>query len=205
MGDHVCSHAKLLDLLQAFKTHSIPDNEKYNYLYQEMTDFTMACRSAYNDAPMPHNGFIAAEVAAWANLNFFYARVTQKKIQDLSLYAIFALRTALETPPTDDAESTAPQQCDAHVPAAAAWILGYGHDLFRKEQDLSPSDPKQGNPARGGALWKGQAGFNKERWTLWKERFAAIAEMQDVKESTRSVAKDAVEGMERSETYELMR
>lgn len=200
MGDHVCSHVKLLDLLQAFKTYSIPNNETYNYLYQEMTDFTMACRSAYNDSPMPLNGFIPAEKAAWANLNFFYARITQRKIQDLSLYAIFALRTALETPLDDDAESTVAQQCDANVPAAAAWILGCGHDLFRKEQDLSPSDPKQGNPARGGALWKGTPGFNKERWALWKERFVVVADMQGVQESTRTVARDAVEGMERSQT-----
>lgn len=170
-----------------------------------MTDFAMACRSAYNDTPTPYNGFIDPEIAAWTNMNFFYARVTQKDIQDLSLYAIFALRTALETPPEDDEESTAAQKYDAHVPAATAWILGYGHDIFRKEQDLSPSDPKQGNPARGGPLFKGTPGFNKERWALWKERFVAIAEMQDVKENTRIAAMDAIEGMERSETYELMR
>ncbi|RMZ74407.1 Involucrin repeat [Pyrenophora seminiperda CCB06] len=205
MGDEVCSHAKLLDLLEAFKAHAIPNNETYNYLYQEMTDFDMACRSAYNDTPVPHSGFIHSEVAAWANMNFFYARVTQEKIRDLSFYAIFALRMALETPLADDAESTVAQQHDAHVPAAAAWISGCGHNLFRKEQDLSPSDPKQGNPARGGALWKGIPGFNKERWALWKERFAAVAEMQGIKESTRVVAKDAVEGMERSEAHELMR
>ncbi|KAL7773744.1 hypothetical protein CFE70_003711 [Pyrenophora teres f. teres 0-1] len=133
----------------------------------------MACRSAYNDSPVSHNGFITAERTAWANLNFFYARITQKKIQDLSIYAIFALREALETPPSDsDAEATPAQQC---------------------------------NPARGGALWTGTPGFTKARWELWKERFAALADMQGVQERTRVLARDAVEAMERSETYEYMR
>ncbi len=198
-------HNTIVDLVTAFKEHSIQGNEQYNYLYREMTDFGMACREAYNDTPVAHNGFIDKEVEAWANMNFFFALVAEKQIHDLSMYALFALREALETPPIDDPMSTANQKYDAHVPAAAAWILGYGHGLFRLDKDLTPSDRKQGDPARGGELWKGKSEFSKARWALWKERFAAIAKMEGVKEQTRIHAKDSIEAMERSQTYELMR
>ncbi|EMD69132.1 hypothetical protein COCSADRAFT_130537 [Bipolaris sorokiniana ND90Pr] len=198
------NHDKLVDLIKAFKEHSIPNNEIYNYLYSEMTDFGMACREAYNDAPVAHDGFFDQEVEAWANMNFFYARVTQKGLQDLWIYAIWSMRTALETPLVDDPSATANQQYDAYVPAAAAWIFGNGRQLFRLEKDLTPADPKQGNPARGGELWKGKAEFSKDRWALWKERFAAVGKMDGVTEKTRITARDAVESMERSETYEPM-
>ncbi|KAI4934002.1 uncharacterized protein J4E92_003672 [Alternaria infectoria] len=198
-------HHQLIELLAAFKEHSIPDNKEYDYLYKEMTDFGMACREAFNDAPAAHEGFIETEVQAWTNMNYFYAFVAREHIYDLSMYAIFALREALETPPIDEPMSTANQKYDANVPAAAAWIIAYGHDLFRMEKDLTPTDKKQGNPGRGGELWKGKSEFSKERWALWKERFAAIAEMEGVKERTRLDAKDAIEAMERSQTYELMR
>jgi hypothetical protein len=198
-------HNTLVDLLIAFKEHSIPGNEQYNYIYQEMTDFGMACREALNDAPVAHNGYIEREVEAWTNLNFFFSLVAAKHIQDLSLYALFALREALENPPIDDPMSTANQKYDANVPAAAAWIIGYGHDLFRMEKDLTPSDRKQGNPGRGGELWKGKAEFSKERWALWKERFSAIADMEGVKEQTKIDARDAIQGMERAQTYEPTR
>ncbi|KAI4605305.1 hypothetical protein J4E83_010730 [Alternaria metachromatica] len=198
-------HHQLIELLEAFKKHSIPGNKEYDYLYKEMTDFGMACREAFNDAPAAHEGFIETEVQAWTNMNYFFAFVAREHIYDLSMYAIFALREALETPPIDEPMSTANQKYDANVPAAAAWIIAYGHDLFRMEKDLTPTDKKQGNPGRGGELWKGKSEFSKERWALWKERFAAIAEMEGVREETRLDAKDAIEGMERSQTYELMR
>jgi hypothetical protein len=73
------------------------------------------------------------------------------------------------------------------------------------EKDLTPSDRKQGNPGRGGELWKGKAEFSKERWAFWKERFAAIADMEGVSEQTKIDARDAIEGMERSQTYEHLR
>ncbi|KNG50186.1 hypothetical protein TW65_03105 [Stemphylium lycopersici] len=197
----VCKHDKLVDLIKALKEHSVPENEKYNYLYSEMTDFGMACREAYNDVPVAHDGFIEQEVEAWANMNFFYARIAERELHDLSMYALFAMRTALESPPVDDPTSTANQKYDANVPAAAAWVFGNGYRLFRLEKDLTPSDRKQGNPARGGELWKGKSEFSKERWALWKQRFAEIGKMVGVKEQTKVAARDAVDSMEKSETY----
>jgi hypothetical protein len=195
----------IVDLINAFKEHSIPDNEQYNYIYSSLTDFDMACREAYNDAPVAHNGFIDVEVDAWANMNFFFALATSQGLHDLSLYCIYAMRTALETPYEDDETSTAIQKFEAHLPAAAAWIAGYGNELYRTEKDLTPADRKHGNPARGGPLWKGKSEFSKERWAFWKDRFGEIGRMEGTSESTKVLARDTVEAMERSETYEHMR
>lgn len=195
-------HAKLADLVAAFKNHDIPGNQKYNYLYSSLTDFSMACREAYNDAPAACNGFFEAEINAWANVNFFFARVLAMGLGGSHFFAIYALRQALETPHQDNEEATAVQQYDAYVPAAAVWILGMGRDLSSKEEDLTPKDQKQGNPGRGGELWKGKAEFSKDRWAFWKERFAEVGQMKDVREGTRNVARDAVQHMERAETFE---
>jgi hypothetical protein len=201
----VRQHSNLVDLVAAFKKHTVKDDEKYSYLYSEMTDFSMACREAYNDAPAAQNGFIEKEVDAWAHMNFFLARITDRNIFDLSMYFIFAMRTALEDKLQDDPEATAVQKYDAYVPAAGAWIMAAGHQLYRMQKDFTPSDDKHGDPARGGELWEGKSELSKERWMFWKERFAAVAKMNELQEKTRVVAKDAVEEMERSQTYELMR
>jgi hypothetical protein len=201
----VRKHNKLVDLVVAFKEHIVKDDKKYSYLYSEMTDFSMAFREAYNDAPAAQNGFLDQEVAAWARMNFFYARLTDGDVSDLSMYSIFAMRAALEDKLQDDPEATAVQKYDAFVPAAGSWILGAGHKIFRIQKDLTPSDDKGGDPARGGELWNGKSELSKERWMFWKERLAAISKMDELQEGTRVVAKDAVEEMERSQTYELMR
>lgn len=195
-------HDKIVGLVAAFKGHKIPGNEQYNYLYDALTEFSMACREAYNDAPTAHSGFFDAEIDAWANVNFFYARIAAKDLEDLSIFAIWAMRQGCETLQEQDDQSTAAQKYDAYIPAAAAWVFGMGAELFNKEVDLTPVDRKQGNPGRGGDLWKGKAEFSKERWAFWKERFADVGKMEDVSDKTRHVARDAIQYMERAETYE---
>ncbi|KAF2629624.1 hypothetical protein BU25DRAFT_447074 [Macroventuria anomochaeta] len=201
-GDGKCNphfHAKVADLVAAFRDHKIKDHEEYNYLYSSLTDFSMACREIYNDVPEPYASDI--EINAWANVNFFYARITEKGLQDLSIYAIWSMRTVLENEAQDDAEGTAAQKYNVYVPAAASWIFGMGRALYTKEADLTPTDRKQGNPAKGGELWKGKAEFSKERWGLWKERLAVISKMDEVSDKTKNIARDAIEAMERAESF----
>jgi hypothetical protein len=196
-------HADIVDLVAAFRDHKIEGNEQYNYLYSSLTDFSLACREAYNDAPDASAS--ALEIDAWANVNFFFAKVTEQELSDLSIYAIWSLRTALEEEHEDDAEGTAAQKLNVFVPAAASWIFGMGRALYLKDVDLTPSDRKQGNPARGGPLWKGKAGFGKERWALWKERLAAVGKMEEISEKTKSISRDAIEAMERAESFSDLR
>jgi hypothetical protein len=194
---------KIAKVVTAFKNHSIPDNEKYNYLYSSMTGFSMACREAYNDTPEPGSA-VHVEINAWANLNYFYGLVAGTDVFDLSLYAIWAMRQALETPHEDDPQSTAVQKYNTYVPAASTLCFGMHRALFELEKDLTPADKKHGNPAKGGPLWKGEAEFSKDRWFFWKERFAEIGNMESVSEETRSIARDAVQDMERAATFEVV-
>jgi len=191
-------HDKVADLIAAFRDHKIKDHEEYNYIYSALTDLSMACREIMNEAPEGHAPQI--EINAWANVNFFFARITEKGLLDLSLFAIWVMRSTLENEQHDDAEGTAAQKFDVHVPAATAWIFGMGRALYTKEKDLTPTDRKQGNPAKGGELWKGKAEFSKERWALWKERLAYVSKLDDVSDLTRSISKDAIEAMERAES-----
>ncbi|KZM18832.1 uncharacterized protein EKO05_0006621 [Ascochyta rabiei] len=197
---HEHFHAKVVDIVGAFRAHTLPaPHDAYNYLYESLTDFSLACREAYNDAPEAAHAS-QVEIDAWANLNFFYARVTEAGLLDLSIHAIWSMRAALENEAHDDDEGTAAQKYNVLVPAAAAWVFGLRRALWHKEVDLTPSDRKQGNPARGGELWKGTAGFSKERWALWKERLAVISKMDDVSDETRYISRDALEAMERAES-----
>lgn len=194
-------HIKVVDIVNAFKNHTIPNNEKYNYLYSALADFDLACREAYNDTPEPESAF-EVEIKAWTNLNYFFAFLTDKGHADLSLFAIWSMRQALEQSHVDDAQGTAAQKYDTYVPAAANWVFGMYRSLFYKEKDLTPTDNKQGNPAKGGKLWTGRAEFSKARWNFWQERFVVISKMDELHESTRLIAKDAVEAMERAATFE---
>ncbi|KAH7361182.1 hypothetical protein BKA66DRAFT_514692 [Pyrenochaeta sp. MPI-SDFR-AT-0127] len=198
-------HNSVIELVAAFKNHKVSGNEKYNYLYNSLTDFSMACREAYNDQPeVTKNGFFDIEVEAWASVNHFFALVTAQGLSDLSIFAIWSMREALEVPQEDGKDATVAQKLDAYVPAASAWVIATGQELYNRKEDLTPTDPKQGNPAKGGALWKGKAEFSRERWAFWKQRFFEIGGLEDVREKTRNVAKDAVLGMERAETFELI-
>lgn len=193
------SHAKATDLIAAFRDHNIPGNEAYNYIYSSLTDFSMACREVYNDTPDPDAGDL--EIDAWANVNFFYAHVTKEGLEDLSIFAIWSMRSALENDLQDDDEGSAAQKYNLYVPAAASWIFGMGHVLYTKDTDLTPKDRRQGNPAKGGELWKGKAAFSKERWNLWKERLAVVSKMEKVSDKTRYISKDSLEAMERAESF----
>lgn len=198
----VGQHMMLIDLVESFKKHSIPSNEKYNYLYDSLIDFDMACREAYNDHPEPGSA-TDIEYTTWANMNFFFALLTGKGLHDLTEYfAIWAMRQALEYQHADDEKSTAVQKYDVYVPAAAVWVFGAFRGLLVKNKDLTPENDLAGNPARGGDLWKGKSEFSKERWSFWRERFAEIGKMDEVSEDTRTVARDAVNAMERAATFE---
>ncbi|KAJ8109979.1 hypothetical protein OPT61_g7052 [Boeremia exigua] len=192
-------HAKLVDLVAAFRDHTIKDHEEYNYLYSSLTDFSMTCSEVYNDTPEPYASEI--EIDAWANVNFFFARITERGLQDLSMFAIWSMRTALENEQLDDVEGTAAEKYNVYIPAAASWIFGMGRALNTKVKDLTPTDQNQGNPARGGDLWKGKPEFSKERWAFWKERLAFVSKLDEVSDKTRNISKDAIEAMERAESF----
>ncbi|KAJ4355925.1 uncharacterized protein N0V89_003950 [Didymosphaeria variabile] len=186
-------HAKLVDLVKAIKEHPEPSQE--HPTYKSLSGLGLAARESYNDIPRHHVGSVPQEIHAWTNFNYFLARLTDSGIWEAYLYVIWAMREALEKTP-----EPLPWWYDANVPAAAAWVLGLGKKVYEREEDLTPKDPNQGNPARGGDLWTGGPVFSKERWAFWKKRFGDVVKHEGVSDEAKGIAKQAVEAMEKAES-----
>lgn len=130
------------------------------------------------------------EISQWVNLNAFAARLTASRAADFSLYAIWTMRDALETP----AAQTKTKTLDGHVQAACAWIQHAGAFLYKCEESWD-KDPRKGDPAKGGLLWEGKSGFCRERWSLWRERMRELGVEKGLQDETRQAAKRAAERM----------
>ena len=157
-------------------------------------------RECWNDEPGCGSGFSVPEIHAWANLNAFIASLTRADLAGFWIYAIWAIRDALEMERKDYEPAHKPERAakllDAYVPAAAAWIIVMGKELWEKDEDLTPKNPNQGDPAKGGALWKGKSAFCKDQWDLWATRFEALSGMEDLTTETREIAAEAFARME---------
>jgi hypothetical protein len=191
---NVDGHSKLVNLVKALKAHPEPSSKQEHPTYKSLSGLSLAVREAYNDMPRHEIGSVPQEIHAWTNFNYFLARLTEDGVFTVYLYVIWSMRQALEMTP-----EPLPWWYDAHVPAAAVWALALGKKLQEREEDLTPTDPNQGNPARGGDLWSGGPVFSKERWAFWKKRFGEVAGQEGIDEETKSIAKQSVEAMEKAE------
>jgi hypothetical protein len=204
----VAAQAKLLDLVAALK--KLPDPPPPQNMTKALSNDWIwstgkvwstlvmigpSTREIWND--IPHEKVIFdPEVEAWTNVNAIVAGFTARGIADFWIYCIWAMRNALE-----DALST--KDLDVFVPAAAVWIFVLGRQLYDRNKDLTPKDPKtQGNPGRGGELYKGPTAFCRERWDFWKQAFYSLSERQSLKSTTREVAARAAKTMDDIEAKE---
>lgn len=148
------------------------------------------------------------------NTNAFMAHITSRRVEDLKLYAIWALRSALEDEPWNWSPPHFTEEFDDDIIArllykrtiytldgftipAAQWIIHAGHLIFNCEEEYDESGSS--DPAKGGDLWNGKHGFCRERWGFWKERFGWIQTRDELEDDTRAVAKIAVDAMEKVE------
>ena len=199
-------HMKLVKLVKAYKEHPEPVHEGEQGIYERLLYLGIASRETLNNEPGSMAGYTKPEVHAFTNLHYFFALLTKEDVREYWIYCIWAMRDALEDRLEDDKPEyrkdipgTAVQKYDAFIPAAAVWALVLGQTLYEREEDRTPTDRNQGNPARGGYYWKGKAEFSKARWGLWKKRFGEVSEMVELSEETRQIAKEAVERMEECE------
>lgn len=190
-----------------------------------------ALREVFNDCPGVGSGFTLTERHAWMSLNAFLAhlikmlrsRIAEPADNDTDLFrkllaadlhsyalsCVWTMRDALEEEHTDDppfpneVSATARQKMDARVPAAAMWAIVLGKTLHSMDIDMSPTEPNQGNPARGGKLWKhGKPALCKERRAFWKSRFAEFKDKPDgsIDDEARQLAQEAFKAMEVAES-----
>lgn len=151
--------------------------------------------------------------AIYANTNAFVARITAAGIKDFSLYAIWALRAALEDarPPTmretsngeTKPKSLAELPVDELLPAALEWFEHCGKYLMKLTQDGKtftsgggrPDSSKLGKLAIDAGLEK--SGFNVERWKFWEQRLEKISKSTNDAGGKDKVAKLAYQGLEK--------
>lgn len=189
---------KLLDLVRTLKARpdpplptqmTIPLQQNWMWssgkLWSELLMIGPATRESWNDTPRDWGELTPAEIHAWTNVNAFIAKITKEGLANFWLYAIWAMREALE-----DGDRTQVAELDAVVPAAASWVLVAGEGILKKDEVWKASFTT-GDPAGGGRLWKGKKGFCKERFGLWKRGFQVLSQRKDLNSETREISAEA--------------
>ncbi|KAK7706452.1 hypothetical protein SLS57_009688 [Botryosphaeria dothidea] len=114
----------------------------------------------------------------FVNANAFFARVTAGGISDLSLYAIWILREALEDPEDEDiAKTTSP----ALLQAASVWLVYAAPKLSKLSKEAKQFDGKMAKPGSSLSIFKdapGWRGFCEDRWDTWIERLTPLKEAE---------------------------
>lgn len=187
------SQQKLVDFLTNLQsqTSEIGDLEGKQVSWKDLPLYGRQVREHWNyDEEIAQND---KEISGyWANANAFQARVTASASKfdgtdplDFSLYAVWALRAALED--KDDVPA-------ATVRTAAMWIL-YAGDVLRKQG--KEKREFEGKSAKAGDKYpkKEWNGFSTDRWRTWENRFANIKDI-GVEEEIRDVAKQAQRKMQ---------
>ncbi len=121
----------------------------------------------------------------FTNINKLAALLTRSGatlFSSFDLFAIWTMRSALETPAYKD--------LDAFIPAAAAWITVLGSEMYSWDREF-PYGDKHGDPGKGGELWEGQYGPCRERWQFWRRRFGDLSMSDRLTNDLRGIAKDA--------------
>ncbi|KAI5373289.1 hypothetical protein J4E82_008046 [Alternaria postmessia] len=125
------------------------------------------------------------------NINAFAARLTAANLVDLSMYAIWTLRSVLEDSIPSQIYS---KSGDKGCKAAAAWFIYAGEVLYafcKEGRKFGGRGAEQGSDVVG-EDWNG---FNEERWGLWVERIEEV-QRTVVDEDTKKVLQKAMEGIQ---------
>jgi len=131
-----------------------------------------ALREAWNNIPLDSEA--GKEVEKWVNMNAFVARITSISSSsdplDFSLYGVWAMRAVLE-----DRNPEAKMPPPHSIEAASVWMVYASGALWKRSVAEHVYD---GKIAREGTTLTGKewTGCCKERWALWKLRFAQIWE-----------------------------
>lgn len=121
------------------------------------------------------------------NLNAFAARLTAAGLVDLSVYAIWTLRSVLENSvPAQIYNKNGDQGCKA----AAAWFIYAGKTMYAYSKEGKSYDGRaaqQGSDVVG-EDWKG---YSEARWRLWVERLEEV-QKDVVDEDTKNLLQKAM-------------
>ncbi|KAK7429802.1 hypothetical protein QQZ08_003647 [Neonectria magnoliae] len=129
---------------------------------------------------------------ALVNVHAFFARLTAAGINDLSLFAIWAFREALEDPEKDQVAKTTSAEL---LQSVSVWLIYAAEALSKKSKDAKQFDGKMAKPGRSLSAFKdapGWMGFCQERWETWIQRLTPLKEAEVATEA-KSLISQAVD------------
>lgn len=209
---------RLVSLIKSVKSlgyitvNGAPVKTDLGYPWTDLPYLGSQMREAWNQAPP------TSSAEQWANLNGFVARLTHTDIHDFSLYAIWSLRDALETPrplterQTGEGDKQASKEeevsTDELLPGALEWISNCA-DLLAKlvgqNKSFKPADRPGPDPGFLGQLAKDagltEGGFNAARWSFWRKRLEEISQTRDDAGGREKIAKLAYQGLQNMNQY----
>jgi hypothetical protein len=131
----------------------------------------------------------------WVNFNAFAARVLESGLVKWYHFAVWSLRDALEEERLESKD-----RWYYRIRAAAQWIEQSGNMLFHSLSNAELTTRELNNMSNG-PLYQDKGGLSKERWSFWKIKFRALAEL-DISEDVKAIAIRAAEQMEEKEEEE---
>ncbi|KAF5722363.1 hypothetical protein FMUND_2875 [Fusarium mundagurra] len=130
---------------------------------------------------------------AFVNINGFFARATAAGVDDLSLFAIWTLREALEDPAADKISATPPKL----LKASSVWFIYATEALAKASKDGKQFDGKIAKPGTSLTEFKDEAGwrgFNNDRWKVWLDRFSTLKAV-DLPQDSKSLVNQALDSL----------
>lgn len=166
-------------------------------LWRDLPRFGWELNSQWNSFHIPTESDCDQRrrlIAERANIDTFTALLmkTGEPVFNYQMFALWTFRAAFETHCKQVRED---QPLEAWLPAAVAWLKVLGSKIYEWDVEFE-SGGNKGAPGRGGPLWEGKHEFCKERWSVWRERSASIAEDREMVEDVRQAARRAVEIMQ---------
>ncbi|KAJ4252419.1 hypothetical protein NW762_011019 [Fusarium torreyae] len=186
---------KLVDIMHAIKHLSQPAGKKLEIWGQEQRWEELPLFGAKAREQLD----IAQEKAGepFVNINGFFARVTAAGVNDLSLFAIWTLREALEDPSED---KVAEQTSSDLLKAASVWFKYAVKDLAKASKETKQFDGKIAKPGASLSNLKdedGWRGFCEGRWKIWQTRLTSLKDA-DVSPDAKSLVRQALDSIEKA-------
>ncbi|KAL9048940.1 MAG: hypothetical protein Q9162_007469 [Coniocarpon cinnabarinum] len=203
--DRLAALVRAIKDLGPLTVNGEPVKTKSGTPWTDLPRIGLAMREEWNSSPP------RCSPTQWASLNGFAARLTALDAADFSLYGIWALRDALETPrllterQSGEGDSQAKKDeevsVDELLPAVLQWLQACGDKMVALTiQSHVYTQPGQSNdPAFLGKLASdagiAKGGYSVRRWGFWKKRLHEISEAHDNAGGREKIAKLAYQGI----------
>ncbi|KAJ3531196.1 hypothetical protein NM208_g8986 [Fusarium decemcellulare] len=170
----------LVDLMRAIKNMPQPVHEGKKFViwdeeqrWDQLPLFGAKARERLDIAQeKPGGGFV--------NLSAFFARLTASDVDDLSLFAIWVFREALEDPAEDEIAQKTPPKL---LKAVTVWLIYATEILAKFSEEKKQFDGKIAKPGASLSALKdepGWRGFCPDRWNAWKTRLASLKKTESL-------------------------